>query len=116
MILKIFLQQFAKSNPRIMLVPGIINSVQMVVMEDLYFRIGIALANYENPRTDTQFQNSLILKVYAFFFFNAFSPLYYISFLRAPMEGKCADLPSGDPGTCIAVDPRCDFLHVVGVR
>ena len=80
-------------NPLLLLAPTIMDSLRVAAMDEIYFSVAIALSNSENPRTETEFQDLLVQKVYTFFFCNAFFSLFYISFIKKHIEG-CT--PSGE--------------------
>jgi hypothetical protein len=81
-------------NPEVNLIPGpalagLINAVQIGIMNTLYRKVAIWLNNWENHRTDTDFENHLILKTFLFQFVNSYASFFYIAFLK-------------DAATCIA--------------
>lgn len=48
----------------------------------LYADVAIRLTDYENHRTDTQYEDSLIAKTFIFQFVNSFASLFYIAFIK----------------------------------
>lgn len=48
----------------------------------IYGDIAIKLTNYENHRTDTDYEDSLIGKTFVFQFVNSFASLFYIAFMK----------------------------------
>lgn len=73
-----------------MLCAGIIN-----VVSGKFNTIGIWLTKLENHRTDTQFEDSVIVKTFVFEFFNSYGPCFYVIFLKAyAHEDAC-------PGGCV---------------
>lgn len=84
-------KQYAASAPTI---ASILNSIQIQVMNALYSRLALYLTKKENHRTDTQYQDALIAKLFAFQFVNSFSSLAYLAFVM-PYTGQCGD-------TCMA--------------
>eukprot|EP01031_Cornospumella_fuschlensis_P034701 gene34701-42020_t len=53
-----------------------------------------ALSEWENHRTDTDFEDSLIAKIFIFQFVNSYSSFFYLAFL-AERVGDCPDLNEG---------------------
>ena len=58
------------------------NAIQIQVMNMLYGSVAIALNNYENHRTNTEYEDALIAKTFIFQFVNSFSPMFYIAFVK----------------------------------
>ena len=50
--------------------------------------LALYLANYENHRTDTEYEDSLILKMFVFEVTSSYSQLYYIAFLAQSTSTK----------------------------
>jgi len=61
----------------------------------VYKELAIIMVDYENHRTDDQWENAIINKVFGFQFINSYFSLFYIAFLK----GKIGDLsfPGGEP-------------------
>ena len=53
--------------------------------------LALYLANYENHRTDTEYEDSLILKMFVFEVTSSYSQLYYIAFLAQSTSTICID-------------------------
>ena len=64
-------------------------------MTALYNGIARTLNDWENHRTDTQYEDALIGKTFMFQFVNSYISLFYIAFMKFYVEGACA-------GTCMA--------------
>jgi hypothetical protein len=86
------------------IIGSIIGAVLIIVFNVLYGKLAVVLADWENHRTDTEYQDSLITKTFLFQFVNTFASLYYIAFgkrandfselvsgiaKRAPLRDKC---------------------------
>jgi anoctamin-10/anoctamin-7 len=61
---------------------GLIMAVQIQVLNLLYEMIAVKLNDYENHRTDTKYEDSLIGKTFLFQFINSFANMYYIAFVK----------------------------------
>eukprot|EP01135_Chromosphaera_perkinsii_P005459 Nk52_evm8s352 gene=Nk52_evmTU8s352 len=61
---------------------SVINAGSILVLESIYNRVAVSLTDWENHRTQTQYESSLILKTFAFQFVNSYSALYYTAFFR----------------------------------
>jgi anoctamin-10/anoctamin-7 len=64
------------------IITAIINAVQIQVLNAIYQTVAVYLNDYENHRTDTQYEDALIAKVFIFQFVNSFSSLFYIAFVK----------------------------------
>lgn len=61
---------------------GIVNSVIIFILNQVYSRVAIALNRFENHRTEEEFEQHLVNKVFAFQFVNSYCSLYYIAFFK----------------------------------
>jgi hypothetical protein len=68
---------------------SILSAVQIIVLNYLYQDQAIALNNMENHRTDTEYDDSLIGKLFAFSFVNSYASLFFIAFIKFNMGEKC---------------------------
>lgn len=70
----------------------------------VYHKIAITLTNHENPRTQTEYEDSFTFKIFFFEFMNYYSSLIYIAFFK----GRFYEHP-GD-----AVARKSDFYRLKG--
>ncbi|OMJ91300.1 hypothetical protein SteCoe_6192 [Stentor coeruleus] len=66
---------------------SILNAIQIQVFNIIYAKLAKILTDMENHKTENQYQDSLILKVFAFQFVNAYNSLCYIAFAKSYFEG-----------------------------
>uniref|UniRef100_A0A3Q3VPQ1 Anoctamin n=1 Tax=Mola mola TaxID=94237 RepID=A0A3Q3VPQ1_MOLML len=71
---------------------SLISFVVIMILNILYERVAIWITNFELPRTKTDYENSLTLKMFLFQFVNYYSSCFYIAFFK----GKAVGFP-GDP-------------------
>lgn len=64
------------------IIVSLVNAVQIQVLNMLYGTVAIALNNFENHRTNTEYEDALIAKTFIFQFVNSFSPMFYIAFVK----------------------------------
>ncbi|XP_069012853.1 anoctamin-6 [Embiotoca jacksoni] len=89
---------------------SIISFVVIMILNVLYERVAIWITDYELPRTKTEYENSLTLKMFLFQFVNYYSSCFYIAFAK----GKAVGYPGKpvyllgkyrneecDPGGCL---------------
>jgi hypothetical protein len=61
---------------------GLINAVQMITLNEVYQMVAVKLCDWENHRTDTSYENTLVVKTFAFQFVNSYFSFFYIAFLK----------------------------------
>uniref|UniRef100_A0AAQ5ZCS7 Anoctamin n=1 Tax=Amphiprion ocellaris TaxID=80972 RepID=A0AAQ5ZCS7_AMPOC len=89
---------------------SIISFVVIMILNVLYERVAIWITDFELPRTKTDYENSLTLKMFLFQFVNYYSSCFYIAFAK----GKAVGYPGKpvyllgeyrneecDPGGCL---------------
>eukprot|EP01039_Chlorochromonas_danica_P003566 gene3566-3905_t len=64
------------------IITALINAVQIQVLNAIYTSIAIRLTDYENHRTNTEYEDALIAKTFIFQFVNSFASLFYIAFVK----------------------------------
>lgn len=67
---------------------SICNAVQIQVMNYIYTFIANALTENERHRTQTQFEDSMIAKIFLFQFVNSYASFFYLAFI-AEFVGDC---------------------------
>jgi len=100
-------------------VASILNSIQIVVLNMIYRRVVYYLTTKENHRTDTQYEDSLIIKMFFFLFINNYSSFFFIAFvatnLTRPNNAKSDYV--GECGATTCMEPLCINLGIIfGVR
>jgi len=68
---------------------GIANSVMIIVFDAIYKKVSEYGNNWENHKTDQDYQNNMIAKSFVFRFVNSFASLFYLAFIR-PWTGAYA--------------------------
>merc|ERR1712226_1457066 len=68
-------------------IAGAVNAVQIQIFNFLYGMLSVRLNDWENHRTDTQFENSLIGKAFLFKFINSYNSFFYIAFVKKNDSG-----------------------------
>lgn len=74
---------------------SILQALATVGLNVVYKEIAICMVDYENYRTDEEWENAIIAKVFIFQFINSYFSLFYIAFLK----GKIGKLDGYDD-TC----------------
>jgi len=78
------------------------NAVCIMIFNEMYTGIAIKLTEWENPRTDTEYEDSLIAKLFLFKFVNSYAAMINVGFIstEANCNDKCDNLQEGETGSC----------------
>jgi len=60
----------------------LLNSLFIAILNQIYRIIAKKTTAWENPRTKTEFQNNLNMKLFIFNFVNNYGSLFYLSYFR----------------------------------
>ncbi|XP_049883686.1 anoctamin-4-like [Pectinophora gossypiella] len=69
-----------------------INLIIIMILTRIYAKVAVTLTNMENPRTQTEYEDSYTFKIFFFEFMNFYSSLIYIAFFK----GRFYDYPGDD--------------------
>jgi hypothetical protein len=64
------------------IIASVLNALQIQIFNSLYGDYARTLNDYENYRTDTEYEDALIAKTFIFQFVNSFAALFYIAFVK----------------------------------
>jgi hypothetical protein len=62
-------------------IASVLNTVQITIFNYIYRGIVIKLTDFENPRTDTIYEDSLIMKLFVFQFVNSYASFFFLAFI-----------------------------------
>jgi hypothetical protein len=62
-------------------IASLLNVSQIMMFNLVYQHMAVRLTNQENHRTDTDYENALILKVFVFQFINSYASLFFLAFV-----------------------------------
>ncbi|XP_028276276.1 anoctamin-2b [Parambassis ranga] len=79
-----------KSNVRVTVTATavIINLVVILILDEIYGNVAVWLTELEIPKTDTNFEERLILKAFLLKFMNAYAPIFYVAFFKGRFAGR----------------------------
>eukprot|EP00493_Phyllostaurus_siculus_P025688 UN26033 len=80
-----FRSYWVNENPDDTLMPsiiGFVTSIQVVIFDYIYKIIIFYLTQFENHRTQTEYENSFVRKTFVMKFLNGFMSLYYLGFVQ----------------------------------
>ena len=58
------------------------NGIFIIIFNQIYSRLAETFTIWENHRTETEFEDALIIKTFLFQFVNSYVSLYYIAFIK----------------------------------
>jgi len=67
-------------------------AVSISIINSSYVSIAERLAEFENHRTDTQYRDSKIVKLFVVQMISSFGGLAYVAYLEAAVEGSCGEM------------------------
>jgi anoctamin-10/anoctamin-7 len=73
-----------------LIITSVINAVQIQVLNFIYALVANQLNNWENHRTQSDWENALIAKTFLFKFINSYNSLFYIAFFKR-FDLHCTD-------------------------
>uniref|UniRef100_A0AAZ3SHX1 Anoctamin n=1 Tax=Oncorhynchus tshawytscha TaxID=74940 RepID=A0AAZ3SHX1_ONCTS len=82
-----------KSNVRVTVTATavIINLVVILILDEIYGAVAVWLTELEIPRTESNFEQHLILKAFLLKFMNAYAPILYVAFFKGRFAGRPGD-------------------------
>lgn len=72
-------------------ITSLLNAFVIAVLNYINIGSAITLNDYENHRTDTNYEDSLIVKIFVFQLINSFSALTYVSFIKIYIGLECSN-------------------------
>ncbi|KAI4803052.1 hypothetical protein KUCAC02_006611 [Chaenocephalus aceratus] len=78
-----------KSNVRVTVTATavIINLVVILILDEIYGAVALWLTELD-PKTETHFEERLILKAFLLKFMNAYAPIFYVAFFKGRFAGR----------------------------
>nr|XP_015810445.2 anoctamin-2b isoform X1 [Nothobranchius furzeri] len=79
-----------KSNVRVTVTATavIINLVVILILDEIYGYVALRLTELEIPKTETDYEERLILKAFLLKFMNAYAPIFYVAFFKGRFAGR----------------------------
>eukprot|EP00164_Ancoracysta_twista_P002959 GFYU01003941.1.p2 GENE.GFYU01003941.1~~GFYU01003941.1.p2 ORF type:complete len:695 (+),score=263.15 GFYU01003941.1:52-2136(+) len=65
---------------------GMVNAIQIQILNAIYGKVAFKLNKWENHRTDTEYEDALIGKIFLFQFVNSYNALFYIAFFKSQAD------------------------------
>ena len=67
---------------------GVLNAMLIMILNMIYRKVAKYLTNWENHRTQQDFEYSLIIKNFLFQFVNSYISLFYVAFVKGNAHGR----------------------------
>ncbi|KAF1372550.1 hypothetical protein PFLUV_G00266660 [Perca fluviatilis] len=82
-----------KSNVRVTVTATavLINLVVILILDEIYGTVALWLTELEIPKTESNFEERLILKAFLLKFMNAYAPIFYVAFFKGRFAGRPGD-------------------------
>ncbi|RYG65223.1 hypothetical protein EON64_12375, partial [archaeon] len=96
-------------------VASILNTVQITIFNYIYQKVAIHLTNNENHRTDTQYEDSMIIKLFIFQFVNSYASFFFLAFIASNLQNSDDDNDdnSGQCGASNCMEPLAINLAII---
>ena len=73
--------QFQNYDLNLAMIPGVLYTLAQLITSNHYRELAKNLTNWENHRTERQYQQNLLIKLLVFEFINNFLVLYFLAFI-----------------------------------
>lgn len=98
-ILRFQLQNQSSTRSYASTVASILNAIQIQIFNAIYRKVVITLTDKENHRTDTSYEDSMIIKLFVFLFINSYSSFFFLAFIATNLNPP-SDNPNNYIGQC----------------
>eukprot|EP01040_Poterioochromonas_malhamensis_P012080 gene12080-13202_t len=97
------------------LIASILNTVQITIFNMIYQNMAIRLTDAENLRTATQYEDSLIIKLFVFQFINSYASFFFLAFVAEYLDrpDDSADDYVGQCGYANCMQPLSINLAII---
>lgn len=93
------------------IITAVINAVLIMIFNAIYGKVSFMLTDWENHRTDTEYENALISKTFLFKFVNSYNSLFYMAFVKRHDSFARRD---GDETGCLNDDCLSELRQQLG--
>jgi len=98
------------------LMASVLNTIQIVIFNFIYRSVVQQLTDHENPRTDTIYEDSMIVKLFLFQFVNSYSSFFFVAFIAGNLDTSddtANDDPQGECGAPTCMQPLAINLAII---
>ena len=98
-VFRFFLQENSDTSAYSSTIASVLNTIQITIFNMIYQYLAKTLTDKENHRTDTQYEDSLIVKMFVFQFINSYASFFFLAFIAGNLP-KPDGAPEGALGQC----------------
>lgn len=94
---------------------SVLNTIQITIFNYIYQRVAIYLTDCENHRTDTMYEDSMIIKLFLFQFVNSYASFFFLAFIASNLD-RPSDVTDDYQGQCGAkncMEPLATNLAII---
>ncbi|XP_075407958.1 anoctamin-6 isoform X1 [Tenrec ecaudatus] len=116
------IQKYLTPQTATSITASLISFIIIMILNTIYEKVAIMITNFELPRTQTDYENSLTMKMFLFQFVNYYSSCFYIAFFKGKFVGYPGDPvywlgkyrnEECDPGGCL-LELTTQLLIIMG--
>jgi hypothetical protein len=96
-------------------VASVLNAIQISILNYVYTLVAEALTNRENHRTDTEYEDSMVVKLFVFQFVNSYCSFFYLAFLATSTNAEDDALAECSGSACM-VPLAINLAVIFGTR
>ncbi|XP_078662804.1 anoctamin-1-like isoform X15 [Branchiostoma floridae x Branchiostoma belcheri] len=75
-----------------------LNLIVILILDEIYGSVAAFLTNLECPRTETEYEDKLIFKLFLLKFVNSYSSIFYVAFFKGRFMGRPGQYIYAAPG------------------
>jgi hypothetical protein len=98
-IFRFYLQARNDTSNIASLVASVLNTIQIQVFNIVYNNVARQLTDLENHRTDSEYEDRLIVKLFVFQFINSYASFFFLAFIASNLP-RPSDAPENYLGQC----------------
>ena len=102
---------YSEIGPLAQVVASVANAIQIAIFNVIYAYIATILNDWENHRTESEYEAALVAKLFYFQFVNSYSSCFYIAFIAEYMP-----VPPGSPTGAIGECGGPDCMEALSIN
>lgn len=109
-----FSLQVGKTAPMASTAASVCNTIQITIFNMIYSTLSVKLTDFENHRTDTDYEDSMITKLFAFQFINSYASFFFLAFVASNLA-RADGAPEDYVGQCGATTCMAPLALNLGI-
>jgi hypothetical protein len=98
-VFRFYLQKQNDTSEYASTIASVLNTIQIMVFNAIYQLVATKLTDLENHRTDTAYEDSLIVKLFIFQFINSYASFFFLAFVAGNLD-RPDNVPTDYAGQC----------------